>query len=279
MTRHAFGAHCTARSSGSHPALWLERTGPTLRSSVAISDRCFQLETCWWAMLARCRLAGQLLQHGWVRFHPHGNPAWLPPVIGMLFGMIVGAFVGYLLGVLCLRMRGVYHSLTTLLCGGFVPCSTWNTRSHVVHWVCSACLVSWLVQSTLLLRGARTGRRAPAGTGSHHSLAGWLYPAGDPRGPDSRQCGGSALARYKLFAFSLTQGWRGWPGFSVALYRCGHPDWATQTACRSSWPWPSWAAWVPTLGQSSVLLAWKFWLSTCGCWVATTCPSLAWSSC
>lgn len=38
----------------------------------------------------------------------------LPPLLGALLGMAVAAFLGLLLGVLCIRMGGIYLSLTTL---------------------------------------------------------------------------------------------------------------------------------------------------------------------
>lgn len=155
------------------------------------------------------------------------------PVIGMLFGMLVGAFVGYLLGVLCLRMRGVYHSLTTLaFAEAFrtvlnleykvtrgslgllsVPLFPGASKTPYYFVALGLALVSLLVLDRII--------RSPIGF--------TLQAIREDQ--TAASVAGVPLARYKLFAFSLTAGMAGLAGAFLSHYiGVVTPDWATQTA-------------------------------------------------
>jgi branched-chain amino acid transport system permease protein len=155
------------------------------------------------------------------------------PVIGMLFGMLVGAFVGYLLGVLCLRMRGVYHSLTTLaFAEAFrtvlnleykvtrgslgllsVPLFPGASKTPYYFVALGLALVILLVLDRII--------RSPIGF--------TLQAIREDQ--TAASVAGVPLARYKLFAFSLTAGMAGLAGAFLSHYiGVVTPDWATQTA-------------------------------------------------
>jgi branched-chain amino acid transport system permease protein len=155
------------------------------------------------------------------------------PVIGMLFGMIVGAFVGYLLGVLCLRMRGVYHSLTTLaFAEAFrtvlnleykvtrgslgllsVPLFPGSSKAPYYYAALGLAIVLLLVLDRII--------RSPIGFA--------LQAIREDQ--TAASVAGVPLARYKLFAFSLTAGMAGLAGAFLSHYiGVVTPDWATQTA-------------------------------------------------
>jgi branched-chain amino acid transport system permease protein len=155
------------------------------------------------------------------------------PVIGMLFGTIVGAFVGYLLGLLCLRMRGVYHSLTTLaFAEAFrtvlnleykvtrgslgllsVPLFPGSSKVPYYYVALGLAIVLLLVLDRII--------RSPIGF--------TLQAIREDQ--TAASVAGVPLARYKLFAFSLTAGMAGLAGGFLSHYiGVVTPDWATQTA-------------------------------------------------
>lgn len=155
------------------------------------------------------------------------------PVIGMLFGTIVGAFVGYLLGVLCLRMRGVYHSLTTLaFAEAFrtvlnleykvtrgslgllsVPLFPGASKTPYYFIALGLALVILLVLDRII--------RSPIGF--------TLQAIREDQ--TAASVAGVPLADYKLFVFSLTAGMAGLAGAFLSHYiGVVTPDWATQTA-------------------------------------------------
>lgn len=155
------------------------------------------------------------------------------PVIGMVFGAIVGAFVGYLLGVLCLRMRGVYHSLTTLAFAeafrtmlnleykvtrgslGLLGVQLFPGTSKVPYYYAALALavVVLLVLDRII--------RSPIGF--------TLQAIREDQ--TAASVAGVPLARYKLFAFSLTAGMAALAGaFLSHFLGVVTPDWATQSA-------------------------------------------------
>ena len=155
------------------------------------------------------------------------------PAIGMLFGMIVGAFVGYLLGVLCLRMRGVYHSLTTLAFAeafrtmlnleyrvtrgslGLLSEPLFAGASKVpYYYVALALAVLVLLLLDRIIR----------------SPIGFILQA-IREDQTAASVAGVPLARYKLFVFSLTASLAALGGaFLSHFLGVVTPDWATQTA-------------------------------------------------
>lgn len=155
------------------------------------------------------------------------------PVIGMVFGTIFGAFVGYLLGVLCLRMRGVYHSLTTLAFAeafrtvlnleykvtrgslGLLSVQLFPGNSKVPYYYVALALA--IVVLVLLDRIVR-------------SPIGFTLQA-IREDQTAASVAGVPLARYKLFAFSLTAGLAALAGaFLSHFLGVVTPDWATQSA-------------------------------------------------
>lgn len=155
------------------------------------------------------------------------------PAIGMMFGMIVGAFVGYLLGVLCLRMRGVYHSLTTLAFAeafrtmlnleykvtrgslGLLSEPLFAGSSKVpYYYVALALAVLVLLLLDRIIR----------------SPIGFILQA-IREDQTAASVAGVPLARYKLFVFSLTASLAALAGgFLSHFLGVVTPDWATQTA-------------------------------------------------
>jgi branched-chain amino acid transport system permease protein len=157
----------------------------------------------------------------------------LHPVIGMVLGMIVGAIIGFLLGVLCLRMRGVYHSLTTLAFAeafrtmlnleykvtrgslGLLSVPLFPGASKVPYFY-----VALLLAVAVLLVLDRIVR----------SPIGFTLRA-IREDQTAASVAGVPLARYKLFAFSLTASLAALAGaFLSHFLGVVTPDWATQTA-------------------------------------------------
>ncbi|MGQ9492475.1 MAG: branched-chain amino acid ABC transporter permease [Anaerolineae bacterium] len=155
------------------------------------------------------------------------------PALGMLIGMCVGAISGYALGVLCLRMRGVYHSLATLAFAeafrtvlnleykvtrgslGLLSVRLYPDVSKTPYYytVLALAIVILFVLYRIVnspigftLQAIREDQTAASVTGV-------------------------PLARYKLFAFSLTASMASLAGAFLAHYLgIVTPDWATQTA-------------------------------------------------
>jgi len=155
------------------------------------------------------------------------------PVLGMVVGVAAGAIAGYLLGVLCLRMRGVYHSLATLAFAeafrtvlnleykvtrgslGLLSVPLFPGTSKVPYYftvlglaACTLFILDRIIRSPVgfTLQAIREDQTAAS-------------VAGVP------------LARFKLFAFSLTAGMAGLGGAFLSHYiGVVTPDWATQNA-------------------------------------------------
>lgn len=155
------------------------------------------------------------------------------PALGMLAGMAVGAIFGYLLGVLCLRMRGVYHSLATLaFAEAFrtvlnleykitrgslgllsVPLYPGTNKTPYYFTILALAVVVLLILDRII--------RSPVGF--------TLQAIREDQ--TAASVAGVPLARYKLFAFALTAGMAGLAGGFLSHYiGVVTPDWATQTA-------------------------------------------------
>ncbi len=157
----------------------------------------------------------------------------LHPVIGMAFGAIVGAFVGYLLGILCLRMRGVYHSLTTLAFA-----EAFRTMLNLEYKITRGSLGLLGVQ---LFPG--TSKTPYYYVGLLLAVLALLLLYRIIRSPvgftlrairedqTAASVAGVPLARYKLFVFALTAGMAAFAGgFLSHFLGVVTPDWATQSA-------------------------------------------------
>lgn len=155
------------------------------------------------------------------------------PALGMLIGMCVGAIVGYALGILCLRMRGVYHSLATLAFA-----EAFRTVLNLEYKITRGSL------------GLLSVRLYPGVSKTPYYYTVLVLAIGglfilyriinSPIGftlqairedQTAASVAGVPLARYKLFAFSLTSAMASLAGAFLAHYLgIVTPDWATQTA-------------------------------------------------
>lgn len=156
-----------------------------------------------------------------------------PPAIGMLLGVSVAAIAGYLLGGLCLRMRGVYHSLATLaFAEAFrtvlnleykvtrgslgllsVPLYQGNSKTPYYYTVLALTGVVLIILDRII--------RSPVGF--------TLQAIREDQ--TAASVAGVPLTRYKLFAFALSSGMAGLAGAFLSHYLgIVTPDWATQTA-------------------------------------------------
>jgi len=156
----------------------------------------------------------------------------LPPAVSMLAAALIGALAGYLLGLLCLRMRGIYHSLTTLAFAeafrtvlnleyritrgplGLRSVALFDSTSKLPYYfaallLCVAVLffIDRIVRSPVgrTLEAIREDQTAASVVGV-------------------------SLTRYKLFTWSVVAGIAGLGGAFLGHYiLIVTPDWATQT--------------------------------------------------
>ncbi|HUT16574.1 MAG TPA: branched-chain amino acid ABC transporter permease [Anaerolineae bacterium] len=157
----------------------------------------------------------------------------LPPAVGLLLGISVAAIAGYLLGALCLRMRGVYHSLATLAFAeafrtmlnleykvtrgslGLLSVPLYPGTSKIPYYYTALALTG--VVLIILDRIIR-------------SPVGFTLQA-IREDQTAASVTGVPLTHYKLFAFALSSGMAGLAGAFLSHYLgIVTPDWATQTA-------------------------------------------------
>jgi branched-chain amino acid transport system permease protein len=157
----------------------------------------------------------------------------LPPVVGMVLGMIGGAVAGYLLGVLCLRMRGVYHSLATLaFAEAFrtvlnleyqvtrgslglhsVPIYSGTSKTPYYFTLLALAVVILVILDRII--------RSPVGF--------TLQAIREDQ--TAASVTGVPIAHYKLFAFAFSSALAGLAGAFLSHYLgIVTPDWATQMA-------------------------------------------------
>jgi branched-chain amino acid transport system permease protein len=156
----------------------------------------------------------------------------LPPALSMVSAALMGALAGYLLGVLCLRMRGIYHSLTTLAFAeafrtvlnleyritrgplGLRSVPLFSSTSKLPYYFAALALcVAVLLFIDRIVRSP-VGRTLEA-IREDQTAASVV---------------GVSLTRYKLFTWSVVAGIAGLGGAFLGHYiLIVTPDWATQT--------------------------------------------------